>query len=360
MEALENATLILKNDEIKRILSLEPCIDTMEEAFKELAIGVGKNLPRTRIYTPIHPGEEALYWFNNLAGAVPRLDAMALRINSRITQEMIKGGKKRKEMLGRSAVGLLFLFSISTGELVAIMDDSHLSPIRVGATSGVALRYLAGRQASVLGLFGSGSQAKGQLEAAVASVKGLKRVKVFSMNPEHRERFVREMRGLVKTEILGVDDPESVVKGSDIVVCATNSSEPVFEGQWLEKGTTVVSIVGGDQTLKRREIDDVTLRRSRAIFVNSKLQIGLDEQATLFDPSKKGIKREEVVFELGDLLTGRVRGREEEDDIITYHNNCGMGIQFAAVGAIAYQKAVAAGMGRRVPAEWFTTTYEGR
>ena len=89
--------------------------------------------------------------------------------------------------------------------------------------------------------------------------------------------------------------------------------------------------------------------------MNSKLQIRLDEQATLFDSAKKEIKRAEVVYELGELITGTVPGRTQEDEIITYHNNCGMGIQFAAVGAIAYRQAAAAKVGRHVPAEWFRT-----
>ena len=356
MVELQESTLILKNEDIKNILSIEPCIDAVEEAFKQLSLGAAKNLPRARLYTPAPDHETGtLYWFNNLAGAVPSLDTMALRIDSRVTREVLKGGKKRKELLGKSTIGLVFLFRISTGELLAIMDDPYLSPIRVGATTGVALRYLAGKDDSVLGLFGSGNQAKTQLQAANAVVKGLKKIKVFSMNLERRDGFIRAMRGKTKAEITGVSDPETVVRGSDIVLCATNSSEPVFDGAWLERGTTVVSIVGGDHTLKRREIDDTVLQRSRAIFVNSKLQIRLDEQATLFDSLKKEIKRADVVYELGDLVTGNVPGRTNEDEIITYHNNCGMGIQFAAVGAIAYRQAVAAKAGRQVPAEWFRT-----
>jgi alanine dehydrogenase len=350
-----DTTLLLKDEEIRKILSISPCIDAVEKAFKELAMGVAKNLPRARIYTPTGQDEETLYWFNNLAGAVPSLDTMVLRIDSRITKEVVVGGKKRKQLFGESAIGLVFVFRISTGELLAIMDDPTLSPIRVGATSAVALRYLARKDASVLGLIGSGNQARTQLQGAIAVIGGLKQIKVFSMNFKNRDRIVHEMKGETPAEVIGVGDPEAAVSESDVVICATNSSEPVFAGRWLRKGTTVISIVGGDHTLKRREIDDVVLEKSRAIFVNSKLQIRLDEQATLFDPIKKEIKRETAVFELGDLIKGNVPGRLDDEEIITYHNNCGMGIQFAAVGAVAYQRAIAAGVGRPLPAEWFRT-----
>jgi len=228
--------------------------------------------------------------------------------------------------------------------------------MRVGATSAVALRHLARKDASVLGLIGSGNQARTQLQGAIAVMAKLKQINVFSMNFKNRDRFVHEMKGETRAKLIGVDNPEAAVSESDVVICATNSSEPVFDGQWLKKGTTVISIVGGDHTLKRREIDDVVLEKSRAIFVNSKLQIRLDEQATLFDPIKKEVKRENVIFELGDLLRGNVRGRLDDDEIITYHNNCGMGIQFAAVGAVVYQRAMASGIGRPLPAEWFRTS----
>ncbi len=357
MMDFKGTTLLIKRDETKEIVSVNDCIDVLEEGFKELASGVGKNQPRERIYTPIIGGDEAFFYFNNLAGALPKLDTMALRIDSFITKEMFIGGKKRKEY-GKSFIGLILLFRISTGELLAILDDSYLSSVRVGATSAVGLRHLARKDSSVLGLFGAGKQAKTHLQGAIAVIKKLTKVKVFSINSANKEKFVNEMRKISKVEIIGVDRPEEVVKGSDVIICATNSSEPVFDGNWLAKGTTVVSIVGGDHTLKRREIDDIVLQKSSNIIVNSKSQIVRDEQANLFDRAGGRIKREEVVHELGDLLIGKAKGRINEDDIVTYHNNCGMGIQFAAVGAVVLKKAIAAGIGRPLPAEWFSTSYE--
>lgn len=357
MEMRKGTTLILKNEDVKRVLSMKPCIEAVEEAFRELALGVAKNLPRQRIYTPAGAGSENLYWFNNLAGAVPKLDAMGLRIDSRITREVMVGGRKRKEFLKDSTVGMILLFRISTGELLAILDDPYISPLRVGATSAVALKYLARKDSSTLGLFGSGDQARAQLQGAAAVVPGLKAVKVFSTNPERRDRFIKTMQAEIGAKLIGADSPRTVVEGSDVVICATNSSEPVFDGDWLGEGTTVVSIVGGDHTLKRREIDDRTLARSRSVFVNSLAQIILDEQATLFDPATKDVKRKDVVREIGDLLIGKAEGRANERDIITYHNNSGMGIQFAAAGAAAYREAVAAGVGKALPGELFTTSF---
>jgi alanine dehydrogenase len=357
MKTLKGTTLILKNDDIKKVLTMGPCIEAVEEAFRELALGIAKNLPRARIYTPAGDEGENLYWFNNLAGAVPKLDAMGLRIDSRITREVMVGGRKRKEFLKDSTIGMILLFRISTGELLAILDDPYISPLRVGATSAVALKYLARKNSSTIGLIGSGDQASAQLRGAAAVVSGLKKVKVFSMNPEHRDKFIENMQGEINAELTGANSSQAVVEGSDIVICATNSSEPVFDGHWLNEGATVVSIVGGDHTLKRREIDDVVLERSRSLFVNSLSQIIIDEQATLFDPVKKEVKRKEIISEIGDLLIGKAGGRVDDRDIITYHNNSGMGIQFAAAGAVAYKKAVAAGVGRALPAEWFATAF---
>ncbi len=112
MKTRKGATPILKNDDIKKILTMGPCIDAVEEAFRELALGVAKNLPRARIYTPAGAESDNRYWFNNLAGAVPKLDAIGLRIDSRITQEVMVGGKKRKEFLKDSTIGMRLLFRL--------------------------------------------------------------------------------------------------------------------------------------------------------------------------------------------------------------------------------------------------------
>ena len=136
-----------------------------------------------------------------------------------------------------------------------------MSAIRVGATTGIANRALARKNAKVVGIFGSGNEARTNLEA-ICAVRDIEAVKVYSPNKEHRDRFAEEMTELLNVEVQPVTSAEAVVKGSDIVMCATNSSEPVFDGNWLEPGQLVTTIANTDGVHRRTEADATTMLRS--------------------------------------------------------------------------------------------------
>lgn len=347
--------LVLKNEEIERLLSMEQAITAVEAAFAELGRGGAVNLPRLRVRIPeSQPGKS--YFFNNLSGAVPCFQAAAVRLDSSFYRDVQVDGKQRREYPG-DFVGIVLLFSMETCELLAILDDHFLSTLRVGATSGVGTRYLARPEAKVAGIIGSGEQARTQLEA-VCAVRPIERIKVFSLNPDHRARFAAEMSRRLARPVIPEDSAEKVVRGSDVVIAATNSSEPVFAGKDLEPGAHVNSIVGGDIYNRRMELDDEAVRRSALIVVNSREQIRLDRQADLYDRLESGLIDPGKLFELGELLNGRAPGRKSAEEITLFKNNTGMGIQFAAVAAAAYAAAREKGAGRDLPAELFTT-YRG-
>jgi ornithine cyclodeaminase/alanine dehydrogenase-like protein (mu-crystallin family) len=344
--------LVLKNDQIDGLVPMNEEIEVIEQAFRELGEGVAMNAPRARLRTP---WKEAggQYYFNNIMGLVPGMKSMALRIDSSFSNQVEVGGTKRRVYPG-DFVGLVFLFDMDTCELLAMMDDHVVSTLRVGATSGVATKYLARKDAQVMGLLGAGEQARTQLTAALA-VRSLKKVKVYSPTRENRERFAREMSEKCGIEVLPVASAEEAVRKSDIVTAATNTVEPVIEGRWLEDGTHVNSIVGGDGYLARRELDDDTIRRAGFIVVGYKPQIFIDRQAEFADRIERGIVKIEDLHELGELLTGKCRGRKDGKEITLFKNNTGMGIQFAATARLVYEKAKQKGIGTELPLELFMT-----
>ena len=286
-------------------------------------------------------------------GLVPGMKSMALRIDSSFSTEVEVAGAKRRVYPG-DFVGLVFLFDMDTCNLLAIMDDHVLSVIRVGATSGVATKHLARKGAAVMGLLGSGEQARTQLTAA-AAVRPIKKVKVYSPTKAHRERFAREMSAQCGIEVVPVGSAEEAVRGSHVVTAATNTVDPVIEGRWLENGAHVNSIVGGDGFLPRRELDDEVIRRAGLIVVGYKKQIFLDRQAEFADRLEKGLVKAEDLHELGALLTGKCRGRRNDEEITLFKNNTGMGIQFAATAKKMYEKAKEKGIGTELPLELFMT-----
>lgn len=344
--------LVLKNEQMENLLPMAEEIDAIEQAFREFGEGKAMIAPRARLRIPWKE-EGGQYYFNNIMGLVPGMKSMALRIDSSFSTEVEVAGTKRRVYPG-DFVGLVFLFDMDTCNLLAIMDDHILSVMRVGATSGVATKYLARKDAAVMGLLGSGEQARTQL-SATAAVRPVKKVKVYSPTQQNRERFAREMSAECGIEVVPVASAEEAVRGSDVVTAATNTVDPVIEGRWLEDGAHVNSIVGGDGFLPRRELDDEVIRRAGLIVVGHKKQIFLDRQAEFADRLEKGLVKAEDLHELGELLTGKCRRRQDDKEITLFKNNTGMGIQFAATARKMYEKAKEKGIGTELPLELFMT-----
>jgi alanine dehydrogenase len=344
--------LVLKNAQMENLLPMFEELDAIEQAFRELGQGKAMNAPRARLRTPWKE-EGGQYYFNNIMGLVPGVKSMALRIDSSFSKDVLVGGSKRRVYPG-DFIGLVMLFDMDTCELLAIMDDHHISTMRVGATSAVASKYLARKDAEVMGLLGSGEQAKTQLTAH-AVVRTLTKVKVYSPTKENRERFAKQMSAATEIEIVPVSSAEEAVRRSDIVSAATNTVDPVVEGRWLEEGMHVTSLVGGDGYLPRKELDDEAIRKMSLIIVGYKPQIFLDKQAEFHDRLERGIVKAEDLHELGDLLNGKCRGRKDDKEITFFKNNTGMGIQFAATARKMYDKAQEKGLGTELPLDLFMT-----
>jgi alanine dehydrogenase len=250
--------------------------------------------------------------------------------------------------------GIVILYSIETAEPLALLHEFQLSGMRVGATTAVAVDHLARPDAATIGLFGTGKQARNALEA-IAVVRPLRRVNVYSPSRVHREDFAREMTRDAM-EVVAVSDPKAVVTGADVVCCATTAMKPVFEGDWLRDGQLVVSIANSDVTNKRSEVDRRTYERARAIIINDWESVVDNDQTELLDPLAQGLIRKEQIHELGDLLTSKTRlappAGPAAQGIVYYKNNSGLAIQFAAAGGILYRKAIAEGNNKTIPTEW--------
>ena len=344
--------LVLKDNQMENLLPMSEEIEAIEQAFRELGQGVAMMAPRARLRTP---WKEAggQYYFNNIMGLVPGLKSMALRIDSSFSTEVEVAGAKRRVYPG-DFVGLVFLFDMDTCELLAIMDDHYISTMRVGATSGVAAKYLARNDAKTMGLLGAGEQARTQITAHLA-VRSLAKVKVYSPTKANREKFAKEMSKETDIEVIPVDCAEEAIRGSDIVTAATNTVDPVVQGKWLEEGMHLSSIVGGDGFLPRKELDDEAVRRAGLIVVGYKPQVFLDKQAEFYDRIERGVVKAEDLHELGELLNGKCRGRKDDKEITFFKNNTGMGIQFAATARKMYEKAKEKGIGTELPLDLFMT-----
>ena len=353
-------TLAITNEEAQKLLSMKDCLSALELAYKELAEGIAVNRPRSDIHTNT-PTPEQTFRFKSMEGVIPGLGVTALRVNSDIVSWPIIEGKQRQIKVmaapGNTQCAFIMLFKNDTGELLAIIHDSYVQRMRVGAANGLAAKYLARKEAKSIGLIGSGWQAGAQL-MAMCAVRPIRSVKVYSPNTERRSNFAREMAETLGIEVKPVSSGAEAVEGTDIMAAATSSMVPVLFGEWLKPGVHVSGI-------KRFEVDDAVFKRSDFTVVHVKEGKGPNYASTNAPkdeiPYMKGdpfdVQGMDRMPELAEVISGQHPGRESDEQITFFMNNIGIGIQFAASAFIVYQRALECGIGREIPSDIFLQTW---
>lgn len=305
--------LFVKNTPINQILSMAEMIEVIEDTLKEVALGRGFDLPRRRIH---HPNRMI---FGLLPGSVHGAMGAYLQtdLDRRIHHETV------------------ILYDTETGEPLILFQDCSINESRTGAAGGLGAKHLARAGASRVAVIGSAVHAQTQL-AAVAAVRNLTQVKVYSPTIEHRTDFARKMSRQLGREVSTAAEPQEAVDGADILIAATNSNKPVINGSWLTPGMHVTSIANGDKTRTRQEIDEETLRRADPIFVTSKETVCVNE-SDVFRAVRDQIISWERVHEISSLLLGETPGRTN-DRQITLFKLQGTGIMDVAIGLRAYER----------------------
>jgi ornithine cyclodeaminase/alanine dehydrogenase-like protein (mu-crystallin family) len=347
--------LLLDNDDVAGVLDLDDCMAALERAYGALA--GGNLIERARSQTRVPLAEpDVSYCFKSMEGALVGDGYMTLRITSDAVFEGVVDGRARRNKLARGAggtyCGLIFVFSTAGLAPVAIIHDGLIQLARVACTSALSVRLLAREDAAVLGLIGAGQQAWWHLKAAHA-VRRLREVRIYSPNPARREAFAVRAKQELGIAVSAVATARAAVDAADIVITATNASEPVLDGCWLAPGTHVVSIVSGDKGSTRRELDDETMRRAALVVAHSRAGAIEHGNGDLAGPVAAGILSWEKIVDLPELVAGTAPRRGRRDDITVFKNNGGTGLQFAAVAPAVYERARDAGIGRKLPAAWF-------
>lgn len=354
-------TLILSNEEIDSILTVEMAIDAVERSQRALAEAEALSSPRVDTLAPTSSGEmRGTYGLKMMCGLWPEAGVAALRINSDVLIWPKVMGNVRRDRLASADGrwnGMLILYSMETGAPLMISPDGTISRMRVGAANGLAARHLARESASEIALLGAGWQAGGQLMAHCA-VRSIKEVKVFSPNPANRERFCKELQPRVKARLVPAESAEAAVDGADMIVAATNSMEPIHRLEWLRPGAHYSAV-------KVQEMDQRFLEAVDHAFLFSKNPATTRPQTHRLpsvetpETTPGWWENRQAPFwarlgELPDLLTGRANGRATEKETTAFVNNVGQGLQFAAVAKKVHDEARARGLGRELPTEWFT------
>ncbi len=239
-----------------------------------------------------------------------------------------------------SHLATILLLDPETGALMAIMDGRYITEARTAAVSAVSARHLARPDASVLAIVGTGVQARSHLEA-LAEVRPLSEVRVWSPQPRSRERFVVEMSQHVAAPLRAETTAEAAVRGADLLVLATASPTPVVQDAWLAPGTHVISV--GACRPDQREMDPALVTRA-TLFVDSKAAALVESGDVVMGIGEGRFAAEHVRGELGELVLGRVAGRNSRDEI-TVFKSLGMAVEDVVAADLVYRRAVETGAG---------------
>ncbi len=314
-------TLILRESDIRQVLTVGDCVQWLEEAFRTYAEGRARNVPRARVKY----GTGVLHV---LPAADLSVDAVGLKAYT-----SGRGGTR----FGVS------LYRASTGELLALLEADYLGQVRTGAASGVATKYLAREDARRVGIFGTGRQAATQL-AAVAAVRPIEAATAWSRDPARRERFCQEMSATLGIPVRPATAPEEAARGQDIVITITTAREPVLLGAWLEPGLHINA--AGSNSLLRRELDDAAVERADVIVVDSRQQARI-ECGDLLGPAERGVVDWDQLPELAEVVAGR-GPRRPGPAAITLFESQGLGLEDVTVAMRVYERARAAGLGQEI------------
>ena len=314
--------IYLTEADVVRLLDMRMAIDAVEEAFRRLAAGEGSNAPRQRAQSPgivLHA----------MCAAAPWLGL---------------AGWKCYTTTRHGANFLVGLYDATTGALTALVEADRLGQLRTGATTAVAAEWMAPLEAAEVGLFGAGHQAETQLEA-IAAARPIKRAYVYSRDEERRTAFAERMSAQLAIDVTPVDRPQEAAEELPIVITATKSAEPVFDGSWLAEGAFVAAI--GSNWLKRAEIDVATVRRADNIVCDS-IEACRHEAGDFTEALETGIFDWSRAVELADVVAGRAVGRSRPESIALF-KSVGLAVEDVALGGKLLELAKNADAGRELP-----------
>jgi ornithine cyclodeaminase/alanine dehydrogenase-like protein (mu-crystallin family) len=322
--------LIVNQSEVRQLLPMAECIEVMAEALETLARG--------QAILPLRP----VMWLPEKVGALGMMPAymgnlqiMGLKIVS------VFPGNHGTEY--DSHMGAVMIFETRHGQPLAIMDATEITAIRTAAVSGLATRLLAREDAGDLAILGSGTQARTHLEAMLLCRK-IRRVRVWSRNPENGRQFAeRESRHRgVHVEIMPT--VLAAAQGADIICTTTSSSDPILLGKYLSAGTHINAV--GSSVPFARELDTEAVLKAR-LFVDRR-ESTVNEAGDFLIPKKEGaIGDNHIQGEIGEILSGRVKGRKSQQEI-TLFKSLGLAVEDLASANHIYKKAIERGMGTLV------------
>jgi ornithine cyclodeaminase/alanine dehydrogenase-like protein (mu-crystallin family) len=309
----------LTEDDVVATFTITDALRVVERAARELAAGRAMNAPRQRV---------------NAGGAV--LQVLPAALDGRVAHKSYTVGP-------RGARFWVTLYD-ADGAMLALIEANRLGQIRTGAASGVATRFLARSDARVLGMIGTGFQARTQVEA-ICQACPIERVRVFGRDPERLRTFASELSALLDLPVEPASSPHAAIADADVVATMTSATTPVFAASSLRPGTHINA--AGSNRPAAAEIDRETVRRCAVVAVEDVAQ-ARTESGDLIAAVDAGLFAWERAVRLADVIAGLVDGRTGADDL-TLFESLGIGLWDIAAANHVYDACVSQGRGTELP-----------
>ena len=314
--------VILTEQDVRALLDMPAAISAVEESLLRQAAGDGWIHPRRRLALPDRVFLNYMFAADQKAGWM---------------------GAKLYSVAHGVARFMVLLYRAESGELAALIEADYLGQVRTGAATGVATKYMARPEARVLGIIGTGTQARTQL-AAVGDVRNLETIRAFGRDRSRLENYCREMTETLRKPVTPAASAEETVRGADIVITATNSMAPIVMGTWLAPGAHVNAI--GANFAQKRELESDAVDRAAVIAVDSIQQANI-ESGDLIQAFGDDNSRWQQVRELCEIVAGKRPGRKNPEQITLFKSN-GIASWDLAVAAYIFERAQKEGLGRKI------------
>ncbi len=355
--------LLINNETVERVLDMKGCLEALEIGYRDLIEQRATYRPRIDVFVPNDKHGRMFRW-GSMEGVSRSFETFAIRMKSDML-EWPDGKTVEKYCIEPGTYcGLILVFSTRNAEPLAIINDGVVQHMRVGACAGLGAKYLARKDASVVGMIGSGGMARTYL-AAFHQVRNLREVKVYSPTKTNRQSYAKEMSSRLGIEVVPKENPEEVVRGSSIVATCTDSIRVVVKDPaWIEEGAYLTCVRPNEWAPEILKKCDIVLKLGRGTI--TKLDVGMQriagyaayvagtkaEMQKIREPKVDLFKRRYPL--LTDVMSGRVKGRTNKKQRSFLLNDGTQGLQFASVAGYVFRQAKELGLGQEIPTGWFT------
>jgi alanine dehydrogenase len=324
-------TLLLTEKDVKKLLTMDEVMQAVESAFKAKGLGHAQMPAKVYLFYNKYKGD-----LRAMPSYLEELDVSAVKIVNSHSENRTKYGLP-------TVMAIIILVDPKNGAPMAMMGGTWATDMRTGAAGGIAAKYLAKKDAKVVGFVGAGAQARTQLMSLISLYKKLEEVRVWSRTEKTRDAYVAEIDPLYgnAAKIVPVKNAKDAVEGADIVVTTTPSRKPIVLNNWVEAGTHF-NCIGADAPGKQ-ELDPAILTRAK-IVVDDWEQASHSGEINV--PLTRGIITEKNIWgAICEIVAGLKKGRTSSHEI-TVFTSTGLAVQDAVTADLAYKKALAKGIGK--------------